>query len=143
MSDWSLWLTSLHIMSFAAWMAAMWYLPRLMVYHADKVVGGDSSETFKLMERRLLRGIATPAMILTIVFGISLAWTQHQFTEGWLHAKILLVVLLAGCHGLLAAHVKKFARDERPKSAGFYRMINEVPTVLFIGIVLLVILKPF
>jgi protoporphyrinogen IX oxidase len=143
LSDWSLWLKSLHIMAFAAWMAAMWYLPRLMVYHSDKVVGGDSSETFKIMEKRLLKGIATPAMIVTIVFGLWLAITQGQLTDGWLHAKLLLVLGMAGCHGLLAAHVKKFARDERPKSAGFYRMINEVPTVLFVGIVLLVILKPF
>jgi putative membrane protein len=143
LSDWSLWLKSLHIMAFAAWMAAVWYLPRLMVYHADKVAGGDSSETFKIMERRLLKGIATPAMILTIVFGLWLAVTQNQLGDGWLHAKLLLVLLMAGCHGLLAAHVKKFARDERPKPARFYRMINEVPTVLFVGIVLLVILKPF
>lgn len=121
----------------------MWYLPRLMVYHTDKVVGGDSSETFKIMERRLLKGIATPSMLLTIIFGVWLAITQNQFSEGWLHAKLLLVFGMAGFHGLLAAHVKKFARDERPKSARFYRMINEVPTLLFVGIVLLVILKPF
>ncbi len=121
----------------------MWYLPRLMVYHADKVAGGDSSETFKIMERRLLKGIATPAMILTIVFGLWLAYLQNQLGDGWLHAKLLLVFFMAGCHGVLAAHVKKFARDERPKPARFYRVINEVPTLLFVGIVLLVILKPF
>jgi putative membrane protein len=143
LSDWSLWLKSLHIMAFAAWMASMWYLPRLMVYHVDKVVGGDSSETFKIMERRLLKGIATPAMILTFVFGIWLAIVQNQFSDGWLHAKLLLVLLLAGCHGFLAGQVRKLARDERPRPAGFYRMINEVPTLLFVGIVLLVILKPF
>ncbi len=121
----------------------MWYLPRLMVYHSDKVVGSDSSETFKIMERRLLKGIATPAMIVTIVLGVWLGVIQNQFSDGWLHAKLLLVLGMAACHGLLAAHVKKFGRDERPKPARFYRMINEVPTVLFVGIVLLVILKPF
>lgn len=143
MSDWSLWLKAFHIMAFAAWMAAMWYLPRLMVYHADKVPGGDASETFKIMERRLLKGIATPAMIITIVAGVWLATIQGMWSDGWLHTKLLLVLGLAACHGILAGHVRKFGRDERPKPAGFYRAINEVPTVLFVGIVLLVILKPF
>ena len=129
-------------MAFAAWMSAMWYLPRLLVYHSDVKAGGEASETFKVMERRLLRGIATPAMVLTLLFGVLLATTQSQWTEGWLHVKLLLVVLLAGCHGLLARDVRAFAADGRPRSARFYRILNEVPTVLFIGIVILAILKP-
>lgn len=130
-------------MAFAAWMAAMWYLPRLLVYHSDVPVGGEASATFKVMERRLLKGIGTPAMIATIGFGLALATMQHQWAQGWLHAKLLLVFGMAACHGLLARDVRRFAADERPRSSRFYRGFNEVPTLLFVGIVILVIFKPF
>jgi protoporphyrinogen IX oxidase len=141
--DGALWLKALHVMAFTAWMAGMWYLPRLVVYHAKLPVGSPGSETFKVMERRLLKAITTPAMIVTLVAGVALASVQGQWDEGWLHGKLLLVVLMLGCHGVLAAHVRRFAADERPKSAMWYRVFNEAPTVLFIGIVLLAVLKPF
>lgn len=141
--DGALWLKSLHIMAFTAWMAGMWYLPRLMVYHSAAPAGSEASETFKVMERRLLKAITTPAMIITLLAGILLASVQEQWSDGWLHGKLLLVALMLACHGVLAAHVRRFQSDERPKSAVWYRVFNEVPTLLFIGIVLLAVLKPF
>jgi putative membrane protein len=138
-----LWLKALHIMAFAAWMAGMWYLPRLMVYHADTPAGSPCSETFKVMERRLLRAITTPAMIVTVLLGIWLATAQAQWRDGWLHGKLLLVVIMLAVHGLLARHVRELAADKRERSGRYFRMLNEVPTVLFIGIVLLAVLKPF
>lgn len=130
-------------MAFAAWMAAMWYLPRLLVYHRDAPIGGEASETFKVMERRLLKGIGTPALVATFLFGVLLASAQDQWVDPWLHAKLLLVLGMAAAHGLLARDVRRFAADQRPRSARWYRAFNEVPTVLFVGIVLLAILKPF
>jgi putative membrane protein len=142
-TDWTLWLRALHIMAFAAWMAGMWYLPRLLVYHSETVPGAPVSETLKVMERRLLRAIATPAMLATLLLGLALATAQGQWGEGWLHAKLVLVLGMAACHGLLARHVRAFAGEERPWPARRYRIFNEVPTLLFIGIVILVIFKPF
>ena len=141
--DGALWLIALHIMAFSAWMAGMWYLPRLMIYHVGTAPGSETSETFKVMERRLLKAITTPAMVVTLLAGISVATLQGQWTDGWLHIKLLLVALMLGCHGVLAGHVRRFAADERPRSATWYRVFNEIPTVLFIGIVLLAVLKPF
>jgi putative membrane protein len=141
-TDWALWLKALHVMAFAAWMAAMWYLPRLFVYHSAAAVGGEASETFKLMERRLHKGIALPAMIATLAFGVPLASLQGQWGDGWLHAKLLLVLGLAGCHGVLARDLRAFAADQRPRSARWYRIFNEAPTLLFVGIVVLAVLKP-
>lgn len=143
MSDLYGWLKVLHILSLIAWMAAMFYLPRLMVYHADAAPGSDKSETFKVMERRLLKGIATPAMTATWIFGLLLAWQGGWFASGWLHAKLLFVLILSGLHGYLTGAVRRFAADANTKSARFYRILNEVPTVLLIGIVILVVLKPF
>lgn len=130
-------------MAFAAWMVAMWYLPRLLIYHCDAVVGGEASATFKVMERRLLKAIGTPAMVATFIFGLSLATLQGQWDQGWLHAKLALVLGMAGCHGLVARDVRRFAADERPRSARWYRVFNEVPTLLFVGIVVLVVFRPF
>jgi protoporphyrinogen IX oxidase len=130
-------------MAFAAWMAAMWYLPRLFIYHRDSRVGGEASATFKVMERRLLKAIATPAMIATFAFGLWLATAQYQWTQGWLHAKLLLAVGIAICHAVMAGDVRRFAADERPRTTRWYRVFNEVPTVLFIGIVILAVFKPF
>ena len=121
----------------------MWYLPRLMVYHSDTKTGSETSETFKIMERRLLRAIGTPALVLTFAFGITLAVQSGAFSQGWMHAKLVLVLGLAACHGILARHVRRFAADERPKPARWYRIFNEVPTVLFIGIVVLAVFRPF
>lgn len=141
--DGALWLKALHIMAFTAWMAGMFYLPRLLVYHSGTTAGSEASETFKVMERRLLKAITTPAMIVTLLAGFTLATIQAQWTDGWLHGKLLLIALLLACHGILAAHVRRFQADERPRSATWYRVFNEVPTLLFIGIVLLAVLKPF
>jgi protoporphyrinogen IX oxidase len=140
--DGAAWLRALHIMAFTAWMAGMWYLPRLMVYHAGVAVGSEASETFKTMERRLLKAITTPAMAVTLLAGVALASVQGQWQDGWLHAKLALVLLMLACHGVLARHVRRFQADERPRPASWYRAFNEAPTLLFVGLVLLVILKP-
>lgn len=141
--DGALWLKALHIMAFAAWMAGMWYLPRLMVYHSATTPGSEISETFKVMERRLLKAITTPAMVVTLLAGGALATVQGQWSDGWLHAKLVLVFLMLACHGVLARHVRDFAAEARLRSATWYRAFNEAPTLLFILIVLLVVLKPF
>ncbi len=137
------WLKAFHVLAVISWMAGMLYLPRLMVYHVDAPPGSVQSETFKVMERRLLRGIMNPAMIVTWVLGLYLAWAAFGFKGGWLHGKILLVVLLSGVHGYLVGRVRDFANDRNTKSGRFYRVINEVPAVLMVGIVILVIVKPF
>ena len=142
MSELTLWLKALHIMAFAAWMAGLWYLPRLFVYHSQVAVGSEASDKYKIMERRLLHGITTPAMVATIAFGIILATLQGQWSAGWLHAKTALVVLLAGSHGVMARLVRQFAADCRPARELTLRWFNEVPTVLFIGIVMLVVFQP-
>ncbi len=135
---------TLHIISMTAWMAGMFYLPRLFAYHADAAVGSDLSEQFKIMERRLLRVIINPAMILTFVFG---GWLLAQTDFGrplhWFDAKFALVLVLAGLHGFFARTRKKLARDERPRSARFYKIINEMVTLVFMAIVVLVVFKPF
>ena len=138
-----LWLKALHILSLIAWMAALLYLPRLFVYHAAANAGSETSETLKVMERRLLKAIMTPAMIATWVFGLWLAYEGQLFGAHWLHAKLALVVLLSGLHGVMAKWTREFAEDRNTRSATFYRVANEVPTVLMIVIVLLVVLKPF
>ena len=143
MRDLALWLKALHIIAFAAWMAGLWYLPRLFVYHSQVVVGSEASEKYKIMERRLLRGITNPAMVGTLAFGIALATLQGQWSTGWLQAKTALVLLLALSHGVMARYGKQFAADHRPASERAFRWFNEVPTVLFIGIVILVVFKPY
>jgi putative membrane protein len=141
------WVKAFHIITVIAWMAGMLYLPRLFVYHCAAEKGSVQSETFKVMERRLLRGIINPAMIATWLLGLWLAWNgpdSHYgwFAAPWFHAKLALVVLLSAVHGLLARWMTAFGRDENRHSARFYRIINEVPTILMIGIVLFVVLKP-
>lgn len=143
MTTLALGLKTLHIVAFAAWMAGLWYLPRLFVHHSTAAPGSDASEHFKVMERGLLRTITTPAMIATLVFGVALASVQAQWGDGWLHAKLALVLALAAVHGLLARYRQGFARDQRPRSERFFRILNEVPTLLFLGIVILVVFKPF
>ncbi len=138
-----LWIKALHVLAMVAWMAGMLYLPRLFVYHAAAGVGTPQAETFKVMERRLLRAIMNPAMIVVWLTGPWLAWSGGWYRDGWLHAKILLVVLLSGCHGFLAASTKRFAADANTRQPRFFRILNEVPTVLLIGIIALVIVKPF
>jgi protoporphyrinogen IX oxidase len=139
----ALWLKAFHVITVIAWMAGMLYLPRLFVYHCEAEIGSKQSETFKVMERRLLRAIINPAMIATWVLGLWLAWDQGFFRAGWLHAKLTLVVVLSGVHGLFSRWVRDFAADRNTHSQKFYRVINEVPTLLMVGIVILVIVKPF
>ena len=138
-----LWLKAFHVIAIIAWMAGMLYLPRLFVYHSETPKGSIQSDTFKIMERRLLKAIINPAMIVTWVLGLYLVWDGGWYTSGWLHAKLLLVLIMSGVHGFLSKTVKVFAADQNVRPAKFYRMINEVPTVLMIGIVILVIVKPF
>jgi putative membrane protein len=137
------WIKALHIVAVIAWMAGMLYLPRLFVYHCEAKTGSSQSETFKLMERRLLKMIINPAMIVTWVAGLYLAWSGHWLSAGWLHTKLALVLALSGVHGFFARWVKDFAADRNSKSQKFYRLINEVPTLLMIAIVILVVVKPF
>ena len=138
-----LWLKAFHVIAVIAWMAGMLYLPRLFVYHCEAEIGSKQSETFKIMERRLLRAIINPAMIATWVLGLWLAWDQGYFKAPWLHGKLMLVLILSVLHGLFSRWVRDFAADRNAHSQKFYRIINEVPAVLMIGIVILVIVKPF
>ena len=137
------WVKAFHIIAVIAWMAGMLYLPRLFVYHCEADPGSRQSETFKVMERRLLRLIINPAMIATWVLGLWLVWQSGLYRAHWFEAKFVLVFLLAGVHGVYARCVKDFAADRNQRSQKFYRLINEVPTVLMIGIVILVVVKPF
>jgi len=139
------WIKAFHIVSVVAWMAGLLYLPRLFVYHADAEAGSPMAETFKVMERRLLRGIMNPAMIATYLFGILLALTPGivDWRGGWIYAKLALVAGLTLYHHRLARWRKDFAVDRNIRSARFYRFINEVPTVILIAIVILVVVKPF
>jgi putative membrane protein len=141
-----LYVKAFHVIAMVAWMAGMFYLPRLYVYHADAKPGSELSETFKVMENRLLRIIINPAMIATWILGL---WLIFGFgvidfrTSGWLHAKLTLVILLTIFHIILARWRKDFAADRNTRSARFYRIVNEVPTIILIFIVILVVVKPF
>jgi putative membrane protein len=137
------WIKALHLIAVISWMAGMLYLPRLFVYHCEAEIGSKQSETFKVMERRLLKAIINPAMIVTWLAGIYLAWAGHWYLSGWFHAKLLLVLVLSAVHGFFVRWVRDFAADHNSHSQKFYRIINEVPTVLMIFIVILVIIKPF
>jgi protoporphyrinogen IX oxidase len=139
-----LWLKALHVIAVISWMAGLLYLPRLMVYHCDVAKGTELSETLKLMERRLLVYIMRPAMIVSWIAGLILAFVYIGLAGNyWLHLKLLFVILLTVSHGFLAARVKDFASDNNSRSQRYYRVINEIPTLLMIGIVILVIVKPF
>ena len=138
-----LWIKALHVISIIAWMAGLLYLPRLFVYHCDAPTGSPTSETFKVMERRLLRAIMTPAMILAWITGLTLAVQGGFFTAGWLHLKLTMVIILSGAHGYMSRCVRTFAADANHRSHRFYRVLNEVPTLLMVVIVIAVIVKPF
>ncbi|MEM8839220.1 MAG: protoporphyrinogen oxidase HemJ [Pseudomonadota bacterium] len=137
------WVLAAHIISFIAWMAGILYLPRLFVYHANAEVGGEQSETFKVMERRLLKAIMTPAMLATWVFGLWLMVLGQHYLSGWFHAKLVLVIGISVFHMMCARWVKTFAADENQKSHTFFRIANEIPTLMMIAVVILVIVKPF
>ena len=143
MTDAYLWLKAFHIIAVIAWMAGMLYLPRLFVYHAAVERGSGQSATFKVMEWRLLKLIINPAMIATWVLGLLLVWLGGWHTAGWMQAKFALVIAMSVVHGFFVRWVKDFAADRNTRSQKFYRIINEVPTVLLIIIVILVVIKPF
>jgi protoporphyrinogen IX oxidase len=138
-----LWFKAVHVMAVISWMAGMLYLPRLFVYHCGAEAGSRQSETFKVMERRLLRGIMTPAMIATWLLGLWMIYDGGWISAHWLHVKLALVVVLSGFHGMMARWTADFAADRNRHSERFYRAVNEVPTVLMIGIVIMVVIKPF
>lgn len=135
---------SLHVISVISWMAGLLYLPRLFVYHADAEAGSAQSETFKIMERRLIRAIMNPAMIATWVFGIwMLALSPGWLSEGWLHVKLVLIVALTAVHHVFSRWRKAFERDQNKQSTRVFRIWNEAPTLIMVVVVFLVILKPF
>ena len=143
-ADAILWTKVIHILAVVSWMAGLFYLPRLFVYHADRTVGSESSELFKVMERRLIKAIMRPAALVTLASG-PLLWWLYGFSpaEMWLNVKLLAVLGLMGVHGFLEMCVKRFARDERPYASRTFRIVNEVPTLLLIVIVIMVVVKPF
>jgi putative membrane protein len=137
------WLKAFHIIAVIAWMAGMLYLPRLFVYHCEAELGSKQSETFKIMEWRLLTVIVNPAMVATWALGLWLAWASGAHAAGWLQVKFILVMVMSGVHGLFVRWVRDFAADQNRHSPKFYRIVNEVPTLLLIGIVILAVVKPF
>lgn len=137
------WVKALHVISIIAWMAGLLYLPRLFVYHSQAQIGSNQSETFKIMERRLLRAIMTPAMISSWIFGLWMYYSLQAWTDGWAHAKLTFVVLLTISHMFMAKWRRDFERDANQRPESFFRIANEVPTVLMIAIVIFVIVKPF
>ena len=137
------WIKALHVIAVVSWMAGMLYLPRLMVYHCVADKGAVQSETFKVMERRLLKAIINPAMIVTWLAGLWLAYEGSWYMAPWFHVKFALVLAMSAMHGFLSRWVRDFANDRNTRSQRFFRIANEVPTVLMIGIVILVVVKPF
>lgn len=143
MNDFFLWIKVLHIVAVVAWMAGMLYLPRLFVYHVSAEACSVQSETFKVMERRLLRAIMNPAMIVSWITGASLVYLGEYWNEPWFWAKFACAVILSVMHFLFGRYFKTFEMDQNIKSEKFYRVVNEVPTVAMIGIVIFVVIKPF
>jgi putative membrane protein len=137
------WIKALHIIAVISWMAGMFYLPRLFVYHVEAPPGSAQSETFKTMERRLLKLIINPAMIVTWLTGPWLAYADGFFSAPWLHAKLAAVLAMSALHGYFAHLVKTFAADRNVRPARFYRILNEAPPLLMVVIVILVVVKPF
>lgn len=138
------WVKALHVISVISWMAGMLYLPRLFVYHAVTPVGTEQSETFKVMERRLYRGITTPAMVASWVFGLWMVFAgMVDWSSAWPYFKAVAVFAMSGIHGMLGSYLRAFREDRNTKPQKFFRIINEVPTVLMIVIVIAVIARPF
>jgi protoporphyrinogen IX oxidase len=145
LSPFYLWIKAFHLISVIAWMAGMFYLPRLYVYHCEVKTGTAESERFKVMERRLLRQIINPAMIATWTFGVLLVLTPGviDWSWGWWYVKLVMVILMSGFHGALSRWRRDFLEDRNRRSQRFYRIANEVPTLLVIIIVVMVIVRPF
>lgn len=137
------WIKAVHVMAVISWMAGLFYLPRLMVYHCEAAPGSVQSETFKIMERRLLKAIMNPAMIVTWLAGLYLVWAGGWYVAPWMHAKFALVLAMSAFHGRCVGWVRDFAEDRNRRAGRYFRIANEVPTLLMIGIVILVIVKPF
>jgi putative membrane protein len=139
-----LYVKALHIIAAVSWMAGLLYLPRLFVYHADTDIGSVRAETFKVMERRLLKAIMNPAMIATFGFGIWMLYLNPSLLlEGWMHVKIVCVLAMAGCHGIFGRIRRQLENDQTPYSSKAYRIWNEVPTALLIVIVIMAVVEPF
>lgn len=138
------WLKTFHIVSFTAWMAGMFYLPRLFVYHTQTVRGSSDSERFKVMERRLMKQIMTPAMLSTWFFGLLLSLTPGviDWSAGWWHAKLFCVVLMTGLQGAMSRWRRDFLNDRNARGERFYRIANEIPTVLLLVIVIMIVVRP-
>lgn len=137
------WVKAAHVISVLAWMAGLFYLPRLFVYHTQSQIGSNQSETFKIMERRLMRAIMNPAMVSSWIFGLWMFVSSELWTEGWMHAKLTCVVLMTIAHMFMAKWRKDFELDRNERPEVFFRVANEIPTVLMVAIVIFVIVKPF
>ena len=143
LAGYMLWIKAAHVIAVITWMAGMLYLPRLFVYHCETPPGSEGSERFKVMERRLLKGIINPSMIAVWILGLTLAWINQTHLQIWFQIKFVLVLALSGIHGFLVARWRDFANDRNTRSARFYRIVNEVPAVLMVLIVILAVVKPF
>ena len=144
MAEWFLWLKVIHIVSVVAWMAGLFYLPRLFVYHCGVLAGSEASELFKVMERRLMAAIMRPAAAGSLLSGVLLFIAGgFEFLQVWVLGKLVAVLLLCLYHGALESYLRRFARDERVRDARFFRILNEVPTLLLIIIVVFIVIKPF
>ena len=143
LADYIPWILAFHIIFVITWMAGMLYLPRLFVYHTQTQPGSESSERFKVMERKLLRGIINPSMVMVWILGPTLAWLTSAYLDLWLQIKFVLVIVLSGIHGFLVSCWRDFEADRNTRSERFYRIVNEVPAGLMIFIVILAVVKPF
>jgi protoporphyrinogen IX oxidase len=143
LSNYIPWFLAFHIIAVISWMAGLLYLPRLFVYHTQTKPGSESSERFKVMERKLLKGIINPSMIAVWILGPLLAWLTSAYLDLWLQIKFVLVLILSGIHGLMVRYWREFRDDRNIHSDRFYRILNEVPAVLMVLIVILVVVKPF
>jgi putative membrane protein len=143
LSNYIPWILAAHIIAVIAWMSGMLYLPRLFVYHTETAPGSESSERFKVMERRLLKGILNPSMIAVWILGPLLAWLTGAYLDTWMQIKFVLVIIMSGAHGLYVRYWRAFAEDRNTHSAKFYKIVNEVPAVLMVLIVILVKVQPF
>ncbi len=141
--EYTSWIIAFHVIAVIAWMAGMLYLPRLFVYHTETVPGSEGSERFKVMERKLLKGIMNPSMIAVWILGPILVWLTGAYTESWFQLKFILVIILSGMHGFFVRCCRDFANDRNTRPARFYRIVNEIPALLMALIVILVIVKPF
>jgi putative membrane protein len=144
MAEWFPWLKVIHVVSVVAWMAGLFYLPRLFVYHRGVLAGNEASELFKVMERRLMVAIVRPAAVASLLSGALLFIAgQFEFLQIWVLGKLAAVFLLIVYHGALEGYLRQFARDERVRDARFFRILNEVPTLLLVIIVVFIVVKPF